>query len=149
MATHAPAEFDNSVIRYAMTAMGSDYAQIRYHLSFVPRYHRRIFATDKAKDIFCEQAKTCAIERGFEIEQIDFCADYVSLCLKASPYISPREIAVQLKNYTGKGLLTGMEELKSAKSIWTKHFFVTTLDSCPLSLPEQAREYARRQPKHG
>lgn len=149
MAKHIPAEFDESVMRYAMTAMGSDYAQIRYHISFVPRYHRRIFSTKEAQDIFSEQAKACAIERGFEVEQIDFSADYVSLCVKSSPYLSPRDIAMQLKNYTGKGLLTGIEELKHAKSIWTKHFFVTTLDSCPLDLPEQAREYARRQPKHG
>lgn len=149
MTKHTATEFENKVTRYAMTAMGSDYAQIRYHASFVPRYHRRVFSTKKAQDIFTENAKACAIEKGFEIEQIEFCADYVSLCIKASPYLSPRDIIVQLKNYTGKGLLAGIEELKSAKSIWTKHFLITTLDSCPLDLTEQAREYARRQPKHG
>jgi putative transposase len=146
---HTPTDFDNSIAKYAVTAMGSDYGQIRYHIAFAPRYRRRIFAQDKAKTIFKKQAEICAIEKNFEIEQIEFHDDYVSLCIKSSPYVSPRDIVTQLKIYTGKALLAGIDALKNTKSIWTKHFFVSTLDGCFLDLSEQAMEYARRQPKHG
>ena len=130
------------------TITGTTHGRLRYQIVFGPRYRRKIFNYDKAKDIFSDIAYRCAAEKNFTIVDMEFMPDCVSMTVDAEPDLCPKEIQSVIKNASSRPLLENVRELARAKTLWTKNYFATseTLDDT-LSPKERALRYMKRQPR--
>lgn len=118
---------------------------IKYHFVFCPRYKRKIFLIPKVKERFKELVKIKCDEIGIEIIAIKCDKDYAYMFLNCLPTQSPLNIIQQIKNYTGKVLREEFLELNKMPNLWTRNYFVSTINNiCSKTIERYVENQKKR-----
>lgn len=146
MAATNELQFDKEYPVIQTIKTGCTCSSVFYHLVMPTRLRRSIFDADGARDLFNRYAGKTASEINCKIHETLFGANYVSLLVEASPYVSPAVIAQKLKFATAKPFVTAYPNLRGLTTIWTRNFFVTSEHNPHLlSRKERAEIFIEKQ----
>ena len=117
---------------------------INYHFTFCPRYRRKIFLIPNVEKRFKELVKIKCKELEIEIITIKCDKDHSHMFLNCPPTLSPSSIMQQIKGYTTRILREEFVELSKMPSLWTRNYFVSTVDNIGN---ETIKKYVENQKK--
>lgn len=107
------------------SSIGSVY-NIAYHLIWCPKYRRKVLVGEvelELKAILSE----IALERGWEIGQMEIMPDHVHIFLKANPVNSVAEIVNYLKGVSSYALRRKFPRLARLKALWSPSYYCETI----------------------
>lgn len=118
---------------------------IKYHFIFCPRYRRKIFLIPKVKERFKELVQLKCEEMEIRIIAIECNKDYTHIFLNCLPTQSPSIVVQNIKNYTGKILREEFLELSKMPNLWTRNYFVSTVnDICDNTIKKYVENQKKR-----
>ena len=101
---------------------------INYHFVFCPRYRRKIFLDSKVEERFKTLVQEICEELEIEVIAMECEKDHVHLFLNTLPTFSPTDIMAKIKAVTSKKLREEFSHLQHLPSLWTRSYFVSTLE---------------------
>lgn len=107
------------------SSIGSVY-NIAYHLIWCPKYRRKVLVGEvelELKAILSE----IALERSWEIGQMEIMPDHVHIFLKANPVDSVAEIVNYLKGVSSYVLRRKFPRLAGLKALWSPSYYCETI----------------------
>ena len=123
-------------------------SMLTYHFVFCPRYRRKIFELNGVESRFREIVHQICEQNDIEILELECHADHCHLIVNCPSKMSPSEIMRTIKFTTGAQLRTEFSELSKAQNLWTRSYFVCTMNS-PSNLKDTIQNYIEMQKKRG
>lgn len=119
-----PQIFMNSKYRKTKTTVSI----INYHFVFCSRYQRKIFLIKGVKERFKELIDEISKKLDIKILTIEYRESCVYLYINSSVDLSPSKLMYYIKNETSTKIRNEFIELSKIPSLWTRNYFVSTMD---------------------
>lgn len=124
-------------------------SMLTYHFVFCPRYRRKIFLIDDVESRFQELVHQICEQNDIDILKLECHVDHCHLVVNCPSKLSPSDIMRAIKVTTGAALMKEFSELSKAQNLWTRSYFVCTVNDACNTLEDTIQNYIEMQKKRG